>query len=195
MGFLSKSGPTHCIQASRAAVGAFQARLFMSNETFEVDEVETFSPLENFKETWDSFSSTNAYRTILLTGALLSSPRIREFLGLPICLGIFFLTWVAFRYESKFNDLCDVVTPKRQTALLNLRQAKARQLNAGASTKDDIKLLAAVYEKMLREELETRTIFSGLWYIEMGPDVEDRAAAPQLLGLRITDKYTLEPVD
>jgi hypothetical protein len=201
-GFLCKPGPMQRIHASRPAYGggsslAVQTRLFMSNETFEADAAEMVSdgPLANAKEMWESFSTTSAYRTTLFTGALLSSAKIRDILGLPVCVGIFVLTWALYTYETKFNELCDRVAPKRKLALQNLRQAKTQQLSSSETTAEDIRLLAARYEEVLRDELATRVIIPGLWVIEMDPDVEDRAAAPLFLGLEITDKYTLEPVE
>jgi hypothetical protein len=201
-GFLCKPGPMQRIHAPSPVFGggsslALQTRLFMSNETFEADTAETVSdgPLANAKKMWESFSTTSLYGTALFTGALLSSPKVRDVLGLPVCGSIFFLALALYTYETKFNDLCDRVTPKRQAALRHLRQAKTQQLTSSEITAEDIRLLAAQYEEVLREELATRVIIPGLWVIEMDPDVEDRAAAPQLLGLEITDKYTLEPVD
>jgi hypothetical protein len=170
----------------------------MSNETiFQDDAGGKPSAMDGLKQTWDSFTTSSAYRTILLTGALLSSPKVRDFIGIPVCIAIFLLAWAAFTYETRFNYLVDEVTPKRQQALRGLREAKTQQLSSSSASGngDNIQGLASQYEDALREELATRVIIPGLWVIEMDPAHEDRTAAPQLLGLEITDNYTLEPVD
>lgn len=173
-----------------------ETRLFMSNETMtnDFDDSAPEGPLANMREFWISFSSTPAYRTVFFSVLLLSSPKFRDLLGLPICSLIVLTTWALYTYETKFNDLCDRVAPKRQAALKALREAKAQQLTSAVATEDDIELLSSKYEEALREELDTRVVIPGIWVIEMDADVEDRTAAPQLLGLTITDEYTLEPL-
>ncbi len=160
------------------------------------------NPLATFFQFWDSFLTTSAYRTLLLTGALFSSKSIRDFLGIPGCLAILTSTFGLYFYDSRFNYLVDVVTPKRQKALRAIRQYKTQQLqiqskyppptdgNDGATLQD----LLDDYETILREELTTRVLIPpNLWVIEMDPTQEDRSTAPQFLGLKITDQYTLEP--
>jgi hypothetical protein len=172
-----------------------QTRLSMSNLTFQETDSADSGPLAKFQNTWDSFAGSSAYRTVLFTGALLSSQKFRDLLGLSGCLAIFAGFWAVYTYEASFNYLVDVVTPKRQAAIRSVRQARTDQLSSSSSTNEDIDFLLSQYEAALREELETRVIIPGLWVIEMDPEQEDRGAAPQLLGLEITDKYTLEPVE
>lgn len=154
------------------------------------------NPFSPFLNIWDSFATSSVYRTILFTGALFSSRSIRDFLGVPGCLAILTGTFCLYFYDTRFNYLVDVVTPKRQAALKAIRQFKTQQLsNSPTTSGENLQDLLDVYERELREELATRVLIPpNLWVIEMDPTQEDRSAARQLLGLQITDQYTLEPI-
>lgn len=173
--------------------------LFKSNETSADEETHRLEyPHQTLMEFWGSSVTTSGYRTFLLTGALFGSRSIREFLGLPGCFLVASLVFLIYFYETKFNYLVDIVTPERQAALKAIRHYKTEQLSSPSSSsyeKTDLKTLLDAYEKALRNELAARVVVPpNLWVIEMDPNQEDRAAAPQFLGLEITDKYTLEPV-
>ena len=135
------------------------------------------------------------YRTFLLTGTLFATKSVREFLGIPGCFLLGSAAFFIYYYETKFNYLVDIVTPERQAALKAIRQYKTDQLSSVSPTGEkDLPYLLDAYEKVLREELMARVIIPpNLWVIEMDPNQEDRSAAPQFLGLEITDNYTLEP--
>jgi hypothetical protein len=180
---------SHCLETS--------SRLLMANITvpsIDDEDVQTKSR-KGFQKTFDSFTTTGSYRTFLFCGAFLSSQKCRDFIGIPGCIGVVAITFAVYTYDIRFNYLVDAVTPKRQAALCQLRAAKAAQLTS-RPTNDGPTLeeLTAAYEEVLREELSTRVLIPGLWVIEMDPEQEDRSAAPQLMGLEITDQHTLEPV-
>jgi len=153
------------------------------------------NPLKPLTDFWESFATSSAYRTILFTGALFSSKSVRNFLGLPGCAAIAMAVFALYYYETRFNYLVDVVTPRRQAALKAIRQYKTDQLSSTSKGDADLQMLLDAYETYLREELRTRVIIPNLWIIEMDQTQEDRSAARQLLGLQITEKYTLEPLD
>jgi hypothetical protein len=179
---------------------AFPASLWASkhNETSYLDK-EPGTAAEDpilagaAKSAWDSFSSSSVYRTMLLTGALFSSPKVRDMLNPAILMGAFLLAWAAYAYESRFNALADTVTPKRQAAMQALRRGKASLLSLSSTTTTaEVELLAADYEQLLREELAVRVIIPGIWVLEMDPI--DRDNARQLLKMEVTNDYKLEPI-
>lgn len=176
-------------------------RAYMSNNTAveEGNGDRNINPLQPFLEFWASSAGTSsAYRTFLFTGALFGSRSIRDFLGLPGCFLFASAVFFVYYYETKFNYLVDIVTPKRQAALKAVRQFKTDQLSSSSSSMSNSSIsdLLHAYEKSLRDELEARIIIPPtLCIIEMDASQEDRTAAPALLGLEITDKYTLEPID
>jgi hypothetical protein len=130
---------------------------------------------------------------MLLTGALLSSPKVRDMLDPAILMGAFLLAWAAYAYESRFNVLADTVTPKRQAAMQALRRGKASLLSPSSiTTAAEVELLAAEYERLLREELAIRVIIPGIWVLEM--DATDRDNARQLLKMEVTNEYNLEDI-
>jgi len=148
-------------------------------------------------EVWDSFLTSSAYRTLLFTGALFSSDKVRQFLGVPGCMAVVSISFGIYFYETRFNYLVDVVTPRRQAALKAIRQYKTQQLSVAYQNNNiqNLQDLLNIYEASLREELQTRVLVPPkVWVIEMDPTQEDWSAAPQLLGLKITDQYTLERI-
>lgn len=173
----------------------------MSDENNTVPSPSEGNPLVPIVRLWDSFGTSSLYRTLLFTGALLSSKSVRDFLGVLGCFSILMGSFCLYYYDARFNYLVDVVTPKRQTALKALRAYKTKQLSTSMKEIDDdsgtttLSSLLNAYETALREELATRVLIPpNIWVIEMDPTQEDRSAAPQLLGLRITDQYTLEKI-
>jgi hypothetical protein len=198
-GFLQPTRPTnrkvtHEGNGNAKSHMEIRSRIFMTNTTVPSGDDSQTNPLAGLKKGFDSFYSTSSYRTLLFCGALLSSPKLRDFIGIPGCIGIVAITWGIYTYDYRFNFLVDVVTPRRQVALRQLRDAKAAQLTSSPTDSEaSIEELAAAYEEALREELSTRVIVPGLWVIEMDPTQDDRSAAPQFLGLDITEQHTLEP--
>lgn len=175
-------------------------QLFMSNNNnvtlaSSTNDDKQQETLDNKKLTtmMDSFLTSTAYRTFLLTGALFSSQNVRDVLG-PVGCFVFASSVFAFWYqEAKFNYLVDVVTPKRQAALQAIRQFKTQQLTS-TTGETNLQDLLNLYESTLQEELQTRVLVPNLWKIEMDPLQEDWSEAPRLLGMKITDQYTLEPM-
>lgn len=184
--------PHKCAESRR-----YSMQLLMSNKTSTQEGIQlSEAPLQSFLEFWGSSATSSAYRTFLLTGALFASKSVRDFLGIPGCLLVASVAFFVYYYETKFNYLVDIVTPERQAALKAIRQYKTDQLSSRISLKDEDELqyLLDAYEKILRKELMARVIIPpNLWVIEMDPNQEDRSAAPQFLGLEITDEYTLKP--
>jgi hypothetical protein len=169
-----------------------------SNETSSQGDAELSEDhFQQLVEFWGSSATSSAYRTFLFPGALFGSQSVREFLGLPGCFLVASIAFSIYFYETKFNYLVDIVTPERQAALKAIRQYKTDQLSSRLSSPDlhELPALLDAYEKALRKELTARVVVPpNLWVIEMDPNQEDRSAAPQFLGLEITDKYTLEAV-
>ena len=201
----STTTTTAIIRASMSSLNSRDTtRLFMSNETLpqSTSSEESNNPLDMVKKAAEAVSMTGSYRTFLFCGAFLGSPKIRDFIGIPGCVGVVAITWAVYTYDTRFNYLVDQVTPKRQQALKLLREANADRYSSkkpsspgdGKESSKSIDELASLYEEALQDELATRIIIPGLWYIEMDPTQEDRTAAPQFLGLEITKQHTLEPI-
>ena len=188
-------------QSSASNYQVFQRTwLLASNESIPEldgsldDDSDASNPLIDAKGTWARFTTSSLYRTILVSGAFFTSPKIRSVISPPILVGLFLIALAVYTYQDRFDNLADLTGPRRQAALRNLRQAKADQLSSKASA-EDISLYAKAYEDALREELAVRVIIPGIWYVRMDPNADDWSAAPQFLGLEITENYELKRLD
>lgn len=158
-----------------------------------------FNPLQIVQSAWDSFATASIYRTLLFTAALSGSKSLRELIGAPGFFLIFIGSLAYNTYETTFDYLVDIVTPKRQAAVQAVRQAKTEKLTGRSQDEDfsqpNLETLLSNYEEALREELQTRVIVPNILVIRMDETQEDRALAQQWLGLEITEDYRLVPVN
>lgn len=150
-------------------------------------------PLKFLKELFDAAVSSPFYRTFLLTVPLFTNPFLQRTFPLPVRFIILFIVLAANTYQSRSYEI-DVVAPQRWRNLQNLRDVKSRQLSSGASM-EDVEAAKTEYEETLRKEMALRIILPGLWVLPLDPGVPDMEASRQLLGLRITEKCELVPIE
>ena len=121
------------------------------------DNDDSMSPQETLQKAVDDFFSSSSNRTLLFAAPFLFKPKLREIVPTPAMVLAVAAILVYSTYEMRDSEIKDRWVPKRNTALRELKGARADRLSNA-----DMEAARHAYETALRKECQARVLLPSL---------------------------------